>query len=274
MWWTWKETVLGFQSLLHLQNTLLNPFAPILTKPNVSSTIDLIAAEGYPSETHSVTTEDGYILSLHRIPGNASSVPVLYLHGYESSSAEVVLRGREDSLGFLLSDQGYDVWLINFRGNVYSRNHTDLSPDDHWGPFWNFTWWEMGSIDLPEVLNYILESTGKKELQIAGHSQGITALYVMLDQHPALAANIALVSAMAPLAYNSHTQGMLRWCAQFLADLPFWASQSEFLAPSTALQTISSEYCHENSTTQIACYDFLFFVTGLLKLTHYNKSYP
>ena len=66
MWWTWKETVLGFQSLLHLQNTLLNPFAPILTKPNVSSTVDLIEAEGYPSETHSVTTEDGYILSLHR----------------------------------------------------------------------------------------------------------------------------------------------------------------------------------------------------------------
>ena len=63
-------------------------------------------------------------------------------------------------------------------------------------------------------------------LQIVGHSQGITALYVMLDQHPHLAANISLVTAMAPISYNSHTQGMLKWCAQFLADLPFWTSVS------------------------------------------------
>eukprot|EP00090_Calanus_glacialis_P011688 TRINITY_DN20055_c0_g1_i2.p1 TRINITY_DN20055_c0_g1~~TRINITY_DN20055_c0_g1_i2.p1 ORF type:complete len:220 (-),score=66.80 TRINITY_DN20055_c0_g1_i2:56-715(-) len=84
----------------------------------------------------------------------------------------------------------------------------------------------------------------------------------MLNQHPELSANISLVSAMAPIAYNSHTQGMLRWTAQFLADIPNWASQSEFLAPSEALNSIANKYCQENSTTQTACYNFLFLVTG------------
>ena len=77
----------------------------------------------------------------------------MYLHGYESSSAELVL--TDNGLGFLLADQGYDVWLINFRGNTYSRNHTVslnaqylsvLDPDHINGPFWNFTWWEMGTM--------------------------------------------------------------------------------------------------------------------------------
>ncbi|GLV33498.1 uncharacterized protein CBL_20232, partial [Carabus blaptoides fortunei] len=64
----------------------------------------LIAKYGYPVEEHSVTTEDGYILSMYRIPhaksGPSHNRPVVYIqHGFLSNSAEPLLSGPENALG-------------------------------------------------------------------------------------------------------------------------------------------------------------------------------
>ena len=84
-------------------------------------------------EVHEAVTEDGYIIQLHRIPprgggGGGGGVPVYLQHGLLCSSACWVTSG-EKSLGFVLSDQGYDVWLGNLRGNAYGRRHFCLDPD-------------------------------------------------------------------------------------------------------------------------------------------------
>lgn len=39
---------------------------------------------------------------------------------------------------YLLSDAGYDVWMGNFRGNIYSRRHLNLTHVDP--SFWRFRW--------------------------------------------------------------------------------------------------------------------------------------
>ena len=47
------------------------------------------------------------------------------------------------------------MWLGNVRGNIYCLNHTSLSPDSH--QFWDFSFQEMAEIDLPVMVDRVLE---------------------------------------------------------------------------------------------------------------------
>lgn len=38
--------------------------------------------------------------------------------------------------GFILADKGYDVWMANARGSIYSRKHTNLTTNTN--KYWRF----------------------------------------------------------------------------------------------------------------------------------------
>jgi lysosomal acid lipase/cholesteryl ester hydrolase len=121
---------------------------------------DIVAVHGFTLEEHSLVTDDGYILKIFRIPGRMflseltePGPPVIGAHGIVDSCDGWVING-DLSPAFMLSDAGYDVWLVNTRGNKYSNKHAFLDPKSE--KYWDFSWEEVGTYDLPAITEYIL----------------------------------------------------------------------------------------------------------------------
>lgn len=59
--------------------------------------------------------------------------------------------------------------------------------------------------DLPETIDYILQVTGVAQVAHVGHSQGTTAMWVMLSERPEYKSKVALHIAYAPVAFHAHS---------------------------------------------------------------------
>jgi len=177
------------------------------------NTIQLIHEAGYKTEEYKLVTEDGYMLTVQRIVADriVPNKPVVFLqHGLLCSSSDWVFNGKNESLGFILADAGYDVWLGNFRGNTYSREHLYLDPDKE--PFWRFSYDQMGEFDLPAMLVFVLGRTKKEQLIFVGHSMGTMAFWIMMDKKPWMNAKVQLMVGLAPVTTASlHDNNPLRY---------------------------------------------------------------
>lgn len=98
-----------------------------------------------------------------------------------------------------MSDNGYDVWLGNARGNRHSSSHATLYPESK--RFWSFSWHEIGYYDLPAMFNHMLAETQKSAAYFIGHSQGSTAFLVMLTTRPEFNQKVIQGHLMATPAY-------------------------------------------------------------------------
>ncbi|CAO1318168.1 unnamed protein product [Diamesa serratosioi] len=230
----------------------------------------LIAEQGYPVEEHYVNTPDGYILKVFRIPGSVSSPPaqnkrVVFLqHGLLCSSADWVVLGKGKALAYLLADAGYDVWLGNARGNTNSRKHQYLSPNHK--DFWNFSWHEIGQIDLPAMIDFVLLNTGEKDLHYVGHSQGTTSFFVMTSLRKEMNAKIRTMHALAPVAFMSKlVSPFLRVAAPLVDQIETVMKMFgvyEFM-PSNEMMVDGGKYlCKDQSLVQEVCANVLFLIGG------------
>lgn len=214
------------------------------------------------------------------------------MHGLLDSSGTYVLMGPNQGLAYMLADAGYDVWMGNVRGNRYSRKHELLNPDGNRPQrrqFFNFSWQEIGSLDLPAIIDYVLATnTAFKKLHYIGHSQGTTSFFVMASRRPEYNEKVLLMNALAPVAFMENLSSRFsRVLSRFQPLLQVSLTQIQthislsfdFIVnslqaslstlgiyefrPGNSLTTQIQQYlCREEAVTADACQNLVFALLG------------
>ncbi|KAL9231714.1 hypothetical protein vseg_006905 [Gypsophila vaccaria] len=168
--------------------------------------LQLITPSGYHCSEHTVETKDGYLLALQRVSARDSDAlklrrrPVLLQHGLFMAGDAWFLNPEEQSLGFLLADRGFDVWVANVRGTRWSYGHVSLLERSK--AFWDWSWEELALYDLPAMIEYIYQLTNSKVL-LVGHSQGTIMSLAALTQ-PDTVKMIEAAALLCPISYLEH----------------------------------------------------------------------
>lgn len=139
---------------------------------------------GYSASAYQVVTQDGYILRIHRIypkQNKGCKIPAFLMHSAFANSLFWVFTPNV-ALGLHLADEGYDVFMGNYRGSKYASTHKWLEPKSL--KYWQFSYHELGIYDLPAMIDYTLELSGSDKCFYVGHSQATTQALVFLSLRP------------------------------------------------------------------------------------------
>ncbi|KAJ8728241.1 hypothetical protein PYW08_016626 [Mythimna loreyi] len=226
----------------------------------------LIYKYGYPVEEHKVKTEDGYIVSLIRIPSEGPAV--LLMHGLTGCADDWVVAGTESGMAYLLANEGYDVWLGNARGNKHSRAHVTKDPSTF--DFWDFSWDEIGRYDLPAIIDYVLDTKNQTQLIYVGHSQGSTVFFVMASELPAYNDKISLMVALsAPTAIPNIKSPLLNFLKivtlfhpEHLFALVKEMGFYEFFPSNDLVKHFTPIVCGTEELAEIICSNMMFQLCG------------
>jgi len=115
-------------------------------------------------------------LHLRHIYKNKGGIPVLMLHG-SIENGKIFYTEKGKGLGCYLAEQGFDVYIADFRGK--GKSLPPIHEDTNHGQY------EMITEDVPELLNYVYNKTQKK-VHVICHSWGGVVLTSSLIRYPNL----------------------------------------------------------------------------------------
>jgi pimeloyl-ACP methyl ester carboxylesterase len=174
------------------------------------------------------------------------------------------------SLGYILHDQGFDVWLGNSRGNSYSQDNIHFPRHDK--EYWKtIDWGLMAEFDIPAFVGYVRNATGFAKVAYVGHSQGTTQMFAALAaNYGNIKEQLTVFVALAPVAYVKHQKSPLLtimadartgWWLEMLGDNQFM--------PNTALLRKLGISC---DLIPLGCDMLLFTICGPSNPKNINGS--
>jgi hypothetical protein len=119
-----------------------------------------------PREFYQLTTEDGAEISLTRFNGGAKG-PVMVVHGVSVWSGMFTLPTIGKNFAFYLVENGYDVWLLDWRASIQL-------------PLSQFTLDTTAEYDFPRAVKHILETTHRESIQAVVHCVGSISFFMSL----------------------------------------------------------------------------------------------
>ncbi|KAJ8646134.1 hypothetical protein MRB53_007882 [Persea americana] len=226
----------------------------------------LVAPHGYPCKEYQVTTEDGYILSMQNIPGGRSvggseggrKQPVLLQHGILMDGMTWLWDNPDQSLGYILADSGFDVWIANTRGTRWSIKHQSLDRNNP--AYWAWSWDELVEYELPAIVGFVYRQTGQK-MHYVGHSLG-TLIALASFSEGRLVDMLKSAALLSPIAYLSHMTtpiGQLAaktFIGEVVTDL---LHIPEFNLKGKVVADFLNKLCSKHG---IACHDSMSLFTG------------
>ena len=208
--------LLALSGQIKLASSLTQPEGP--KKPPIpqqcnDSFIKNLIPQGYPFETRTTITEDGYINTMFRLQKKGSSItsgkPVVYFqHGLYNGGGAWLENSENQAAPFIFANAGFDVWIGNNRGSRYSRSHVNLTAADK--AYWEFSFDEMAKYDVPAFIALIRDTTGVQKLTYIGHSQGTTQMFAALSDpeiRPKVAPFLHQFHALAPIVFMNQPKG-------------------------------------------------------------------
>lgn len=201
-----------------------------LDPDETKSIASLVASHGLQLLQYQILTEDGYVVTLHRVVSpdydplfySLFRKPVIIFHGVLTDTAIYFMSdpaGKEheqqqngscsDNFGVcLLSTGRYDLWIPNARGSRYSREHIRYTDKD--ARFWSYSWEHIALHDLSAIIDFVVHSTGHRTVAYIGYSQGASTLFALMSLRPSYSRIVQPFISWAPGVYLSQAKTVVR----------------------------------------------------------------
>ncbi|KAL3196139.1 hypothetical protein MRX96_045318, partial [Rhipicephalus microplus] len=205
------------------------------SEPALVNKAELMRYFGYNVEVHNVTTADGYILEVDRMHSNStvnattSRAPLLLVHGLLTNAA---------------------TWTANLPSQSPGIASRKLR--------------EIGTKDLPAVIDHILNVTNFTKVGLLTTSQGTTASLVLLSMLAEYNKKVNILVGYAPVANVTHFTSPMRLLIPFsklVKAVNDFFTHGGFLVSNKKRQEKVAKMCDHRFLRNL-CYKPLAFLYG------------